>query len=228
MYATTEGIILKTTSYRDYDLILTIFSPAHGLVNLLFKGGNSQRRKKGAATSPLTCAEFSCRKGIGPLWFVNEISVIASNAAIRTSLSALEAAGVMTRAVERSQSAEQPAENLYRLYSKLLELIPASPQPEVLSASFLLKLLRHEGHIGSVERCHQCRASLKTCLLFKGESFCHEHAPSGALPFDSEETITFRTLTHSRSLAELHMLHLPASLREKINLVFEQIYDLPK
>jgi DNA repair protein RecO (recombination protein O) len=48
----TEGIVLHTLSYRDYDQILTVFTREAGVIKLVMRGGLSPRRQgRGSATA---------------------------------------------------------------------------------------------------------------------------------------------------------------------------------
>ncbi len=213
----THGIILSTLNYRDYDLILTVFSSDRGLIKFFYKGGNSKKRKKGSTTDPLTCAEFIYSKGKGDLYPCHEISMINAHLEIRQELKFLEAGCKMIKAIAHTQFPEKPSPALYQMLLRYLGHIPKMNHPEILELSFLLKIMRHDGIFGVTPACAACKTPLKNHHICEKESFCPNHAPAGSVIFNEEESNLLLILAYCRTLSELPDIPLESHFQENID-----------
>ena len=68
------------------------------------------------------------------------------HSALRTSLSHLNAAGTILRALFRSQLPGKPSKLLFHLTLAYLHHLPEATSPDSFTASYLLKLIKHEGY----------------------------------------------------------------------------------
>ena len=126
-----EGIILHALDFRETDQILTVFTKERGIIKLFYRGGNSQRKRKGAVTSPLTQAEFVYRTGNSELYKCQEISICNLHHMLRGNLDQLECACQMLHAIKISQFPNQPAPMLYELLIKYISFLTEVHSPEV-------------------------------------------------------------------------------------------------
>ena len=140
-----EGIVLRSTDYQDTEKILTIFTKNEGRVELIVKGLRAGQGGKRALCSPLSCSEFVYATGRTELCRLIDITSIDPFLQLREKLSLLQEAGRMARALLASQMPGKSSPLLYGLFRSYLSALPSFPAPEVVSSSFLLKLLRHEG-----------------------------------------------------------------------------------
>lgn len=215
----TEGIVLKSIPFQDYDRILTLFTPHAGIIKLIIKGANKPN-SSAYSVNLLTRAEFMLTKGKSDLFKCGEVSVVNYHLAIRDSFERLEAACDMSQAILSTQFEHAPATDLYKLYLLYLENIATIGHPDLLSTSFRLKLLRHEGLFDIGENCAICQTSLKTFHLAGGETFCEQHAPSHQIHFSAEEIIVVAKLAYCKTFAQLSEIELTPYLKAKIHDLF--------
>ncbi|MFQ5728946.1 MAG: DNA repair protein RecO [Waddliaceae bacterium] len=218
----TEGIILHTLDFQDYDQILTVFSIDQGIVKFFLQGTRNSRHKKGIGTTPLTVGEYIYRKGKSDLFYCREISVINQHLGLRKNLAALETACDLIQTVQKSQFPGKPAPALYQLLVRYLDSIPLFSSPEILGASFRLKLLRHDGHLGITSQCSACGTPLSALYLVRGESFCKEHATGNVYFFSEEEADLLNRLAYCRTISELY-LPLPPAFNKRIKELFTEV-----
>lgn len=218
MSFTIEGLILKSLPYRERDHILTVFSKEQGLVSLF-----SKRIKPHGLNSPLTQAEFVIEQGKGELLPCREISLISSFYKIREKMESLESAFLLMRAILKSQFPQKPAPQLYELLIRYMNEIPNTRHPTTLSASFLLKVLRHEGLFGLLQCCSTCQTTLKTEFhIHQGESFCLEHVRYPYTLLSHEEYTLLFFLASCRNLNEISSISIFQTLHEKTWDIFSQ------
>lgn len=186
------GIVLDTLPFRDKDLIVTLLT-AEGLVKFFY------RRRQ--IISPLIEGEFLLTKGRGDLYRFSDMTILDQHTRLRERLENLEAAGLMIRAVLRSQDPDRECPGIFLLFRKLLNELPESKDPMQLAHLFLLKVLIHEGLLQLDEQCSMCKTP--PTYRFGGERFCATHAPRGALELTQDEEKSLVHLAKLRSLKEM-------------------------
>lgn len=203
-YLKTEGIILRATPFRDYDHILTVFTPDAGLIKLMIYGSRSKRRGMQSLCMPLTKVEAVYQERQGEIFTCKELSLIDSYPYLRQELKFLETACDFLQAVNCSQLAGKPAPLLYLLLSRFLEKIPESLNPFVLLACFRIKILIHEGLATFPLYCSSCRELLVTeAFTYGTECWCLTHRPSGTLAWNQNQLEQIYRLVSSRSYREI-------------------------
>lgn len=221
-----EGIVIKAIPFKDHDRILTVFTSEQGLVKLLIKGAESPRQKLSSATSPLTLAEFVFYPGKGDISFCREVTPINHYLFLRENYSVLDASSEMLNSIYRSQWGEKNTHQLYALLLVYLKHIKEAVNPYTVSSSFLLKTMRHEGLLHLSDTCHVCLKALDSWHLFQGDTFCSQHSPPQAIQLTVDEALMLTTLATSRSLKEILTANVEASLRGKIQLLFQESISL--
>ncbi len=202
------GVILRTIPYQDTARILTVFSACSGVMSFFIKGLSQKKSHLLSLTEPFNEVEIHYRKGRSDLLFLTDLSGINSNPHLRERLSSLKAASKLTEAILHSQLPGKPASPLYLLLTLYLKHIPFFEDPSILTTSFYLKLLRHEGLLVLSPACGICNA--RASFLDAGESFCSLHASKNAHRFSQEEWSLLETLAHAGHFESLKKLHLPA------------------
>ena len=80
----TEGVILHASlNFRDYDQILTVFTPDEGIVKFIVKRSLTAN---GSINSPLTRVEFVYSKGKSDLLLCREISLLKMHLELRKKI----------------------------------------------------------------------------------------------------------------------------------------------
>lgn len=141
----TQGLITHALTFKEYDRIITLFTPNDGLIKVVIKGAFSQKQSQGATTTPLTRIELNCVRRQSELYSGSDIEVVDSNFALRSNLKTLESACDMLQTVTATQQPGKAAPDLYKLLGVYLQRLPQAEYPSTVAASFKLKLLRHEG-----------------------------------------------------------------------------------
>jgi DNA repair protein RecO len=208
------GILLQAIPYLGRGKILKIFTPELGLLSLF-----SKRISLSALGSPFCIAEWVYRKGTGDLHTFKDGTLLDGLLGLRQSYSHIEAASSIARDLLRSQLPGKNAKGLYELARSYLQKLPEFERPEILSASFRLKLLLHEGLIAIENTCTHCAA--QPSFLVGGESYCPAHSPSPVSPFSRAEWETLHTLAYARQFSLLNSQAPPRTLIEKIGRILD-------
>lgn len=214
----TEGIVLQSIAFKEYDRILTLFTPL-GLLKIFARIHKHSYLQLSALTSPLTRAEFCYVKGSKELHRLREGSLLNQHLRIRETYESLQAAHTMLRALYASQFPGKTSPDLYSLFSLFLELLPEVKNPQALESVFLLKILKHEGVL-------ELQSPITASFRFAGERYLNKQdAPEGAIELTEEEETQLVEFSLCRSRLQLIHFSIDSSLQQKIAGLFKQTYE---
>jgi len=220
----TEGIILRSIPFQDYDQILMLYTPDHGLISAVVKAARSQRRQLSSAISPLNRVELVFKRGKQDLHACRELSVLNHHLFLRENNELLKTACEFAQAIRTSQLPEKPSPELYTLLIKMIERIPETSALSSLLTAFRLKIIHHDGLLRWSSACSNCHKTLEDPHFYKGEPFCSEHCPSGGMRFSHREFQQLEALINSRSFHRIEAIPVTETLSFNIKSLFEIIY----
>jgi len=218
----TEGIILRVIPFRDYDQILTLFTPHAGIIKVLYKGSRSKRRGVQGLCIPLTKVEVVYREKRGEIFSCHEITLVDSFSFLRKELLHLEVGCDLLQVILTSQLVGKASPRLYALLCFYLEKIPQTYNPWVLTVSFRLKLLRHDGLIALPFSCSECRQLLQgMAYICEAESWCEAHYPLESQRWEKKELEQLYRLAMCQNYRDIHTDDIPRELQNKVVQLFE-------
>ncbi len=211
----TEGVILRAAPYEERCQLLTVFTPRAGMVRLIGRQGGVSKMAPG-----LSLADLLYRKGRSDLMRLLEWSPLNLYPEMRLELPRLEAAWGMVGALLHLLLEGRPAPKLYALFTSYLSALGKIERPELLLASFRLKLLRHEGLISFGPHCSLCHKEAARGWL-DGAPFCEEHGKGSRFLFSEEDWESIVHLAAARSFEQLSAVILSHSLQTRIHELVE-------
>ena len=219
---TIQGIITQVVPFRNYDAIITLFTPEEGIAKFFHKGAYSPKKHGGGgAVTPLSVVEVIYTKGRGDMHPCSEVNVIDHHIGLRGQLSTLETACDLIHTIMATQQPGKSAPDLYRLLLIFLSRLSTSATPHTLAASFRLKLLRYEGLFAFLSHCSACAVELREAWVYQSEAYCRSHTPPEALSFTEEERGIVELLTYGRDMNQLAALEITGLLSNKISRLFK-------
>lgn len=190
-----EGLVLRSIDYKDRQKIITLFTPSRGLISLIVKNINRTKSHLLTLTSPFTHGEYHFRVSRSDLYTFQDGTPLNTHNNIRLNLAHISAATDLAKALLSSQLQGKPAPDLYTLTLTYLRHLPTFQDPLPLTTSYLLKLLKHEGHLAI------------------------DHKPP---TFTTPEWTTLLTLTNTRSIQELKATPVSETLHRKTQNLFKE------
>jgi DNA repair protein RecO (recombination protein O) len=206
------GILLQAIPYLGQGRILKVFTKDFGLITLFTK-----KKNLGSLTSPFCIGEWVYKKGLSDLYTLKDASLIDPLLPLRSSFAHLSCAGQIAQEILKSQLSSQKAEALYELLSCYFKQIHYFENPQVLSMSFRLKLLLHEGLLSIQSQCSRCEEMANH--LSEGESFCLIHAKVNSVAFSKEEWDQLELMTFAQKFSLLQKVEVDTALIEKMGLI---------
>lgn len=211
----TAGVLLQTIPYLGRQRILKVFAQEGGLLTFMAK---SAKPAWTAFTTPFCIAEWVYRKGQKEIHTLKDGSLLDGLLELKQDYNVLNAAGRMAQDLLSCQLPAKSAGDLYPLFCAYLKKLPQFKKPEILAASFKMKLLLHEGLLSLQKECSVC-ASTATHIA-QGESVCSAHAAFPGISFTFEEREQIHQLAFARQFSLLQELNkVPL---EKIDLLFKE------
>ncbi|MCB1084774.1 MAG: DNA repair protein RecO [Chlamydiia bacterium] len=191
-----EGIVLRATPFKENDRIVTLFTPEFGVMSLYVKNLSRKKPTLTNLTTPLARGEFVFSKGRSDLFRFLDGTLIDLHRDLRRSYAHLEVGGKMVQSILATQMPGKSAPALYRLLALYLKALSTFSRPETLGASFMLKLLKHEGLLSFEEKGLTFTASEKKCL---------------------------EILAHARTLAPLETLEITPAITKGVQVIYETL-----
>ncbi len=218
----TEGLVLRVIPFRDYDQILTLFTPNAGMIKLIYKGSRSKRRSAQGSCIPLTKVEAIYQEKKGEIFSCHELTLQNSYLFLRKELSHLEVACDLLQVLFSSQLVGKAAPRLYELICFYLNKIPQIFNPWVLSLSFRLKLLKHDGLTAFPLVCSECQQLLLAeAYIGESESWCREHYPLSSQHWKQHELEQLYRLAICQSYQEIKLEQVSLEMKNKVFDFFE-------
>lgn len=156
----TNAIVLRRADYRDYDRMLTLFSPTLGRVDALCRGCRRQKSPLLAASEAFCTGEYALYQA-GDRMTVVSCAVTDTYYPLRGDYERLSHGMYM---LELCAAAVQPGQENERLFLLLLRALAhlcyGEREPRRVTAVFLMGIISLLGFRPQVGRCVRCGASV--------------------------------------------------------------------
>lgn len=187
---TTRGIVLRTTTVRESDLVVSLYTEEHGRISALARGGRRSQRRFAGALSVLVLAQWRLgRPPRGDLWSLESADVEREWTQLATDVVGVAHASYALELVGALLPAEVPEPSVLELVVALWDVLAASgPSPAALRA-VELALLELAGHRPALDACAACHAPIFALgaggAVFdpsRGGAICRACAPASRGP----------------------------------------------
>lgn len=155
-----NGIVLRTTDYRESDRILNVLTKERGLISVTARGCRKPGSKLSAFAAQFSYGEMEVSERAGKLQ-LSSAALLESFYSIRESYEQLTSAVHVVTAAERISEKENPNDALFLLVYHTLSVISyGENEPKDMELLFLAKLLKLEGVAPVLTRCVRCGRDL--------------------------------------------------------------------
>lgn len=156
-----NGIVLRTTDYRESDRILNVLTKERGLIAVTARGSRKPNSKHAAFVSQFVYGEMEVNERLGKLQ-LSSSTVIESFFPIRESYEQLLSATRIVNAAERISEKDVPNDALFLLTYHALSLVAyGENDPKDVELCFLARLLKLEGVAPVLTYCVKCGRDLR-------------------------------------------------------------------
>lgn len=179
---TDLAIVLRVVPYEERHRIVTALSQNSGKISALAMNA-VQSKRFGSALEMFSAGDWHLVEGAGQnLFRLDEAKIRRSFENIRKNFETLTLASVFTELMIRLAPEGEPAPELFALHSNALAVLDERAKTWTqdftlpLLNSFLIKLLRWNGHQPQLTNCSQCHHPLEDLELEMGATLLVEEA----------------------------------------------------
>ena len=165
----TNAIVLRHANFKDYDRMLTLFSPTLGRVDAVARGCRKQHSALGSATELFCVGEYQFYQN-RDRYTLTGAAVRESYYPLRNDYDRLVYAMYILSVCDAVMLPEQAHETLFvQLLNVLARLSYGArlQSPEVLTTAFLLQLAEDQGYRPQLDICVQCGKPLPDNEIFR-------------------------------------------------------------
>ena len=155
-----QGIVLKSVTIGEADLLLTLYTPQMGKLRALARGGRRPSSKLVGHLEPLTCVDLALAQGRN-LDVVTQAQAVDSLAPLKANLEALSQGVYLAELVDGFAVEGVANAELYDLFLNALRFLGQRPGVELALRHFELHLLRTSGFMPELQQCVECRQPLE-------------------------------------------------------------------
>lgn len=185
--AETLGVVLRTTPLRESDLLVVLYTEAHGQISAVARGARRSQKRFAGALSLLVLARWDLgRKPRGELWSLEGAEVVREWTRLAADVIAVAHASYIAELVGALLPPESPDPHALEIMCALWDsLAEAGPSPGALRA-VELGLLDLAGHRPAIDQCAACgERDLESGAVFdpaRGGAICRRCAASSRGP----------------------------------------------
>ncbi len=155
MYKNTQGIVLRTSNYRDYDKMVSILTREYGRVDALFRGCRKQGSSLLASSCEFVCADYSFYKK-SDRFIAVQGNVLRSFYNVTKDGGNFALANCLCDICAKVAVQNQPAHRLYALLASCLYNLCEGSSKDLVFGFFVLKLMDNLGIRPVLDRCVKC------------------------------------------------------------------------
>ncbi|MBA4371762.1 MAG: DNA repair protein RecO [Thermodesulfovibrio sp.] len=173
MLQRTEGIVLRTSTFGEADLIVTYLTSDHGIVKTFAKSPRKIKSRFGSSLEPLTCSRIAFwGKEDAALPRLTQSDIIHSFDAVRSSLHGFLRACEVIELILHLLPERDTSRNAYRLLMALLQSLEHECGNQLLILFYKIRLLKIAGYLPKIDGCGRCGGVGAAFYLSHGTVLC--------------------------------------------------------
>ncbi len=176
MIQTTDGVILRSGTFRETSQLLTFLTQDFGKIHTLAKGVRRLPKRFASTFELFTCNRIVFyERRLSGLQLLSQCDLIDSYASIRSDLQKTACAVYFLELVDRATELGDPSHSLYALLLSALKTLSVRKTASDVLRLFEVKLLVLSGLFPEIFCCQQCRQKVAyscSLSLHKGGILC--------------------------------------------------------
>ncbi len=155
-------LVLRKRDLGERDRIVTLLTRERGKLDAVVKGARKPGSKSSGASELFTEARIQYADGRS-LGIVTQWDIVRSYAELRSDLGMLARGSFLCEVTERMVADAEPCPDVYELLSAALTLIELRHgDPDMVTRTFVVRLLMERGYGLTLDRCVRCAGVLET------------------------------------------------------------------
>lgn len=220
----TEGVVLKTTPYKESDAILSVYTYQFGKISVYGKGLKkiNSKNARGVTPSTLSLFELNIRQTMSSL-------VRASGIEYYTHIQDHIETDILTQCLleyyYRYIPENKPDQGTYLFLIDTLKAIDAGYSYKLIYALILVFIMKDNGIELEVDGCVHCgHTSVTSFSLIDGGFVCHKHQSDQDIVLSIEALKAIRHI-YKTPIAHIDSLNIEEKVLKEILFIFEYYID---
>lgn len=224
MRITTDGLVIKETSIRDNDRMITIITRDMGVINAFVRGVKSFKSKRGSATSLLAFSNFNLESK-GDTYTVLEASVNKIFFGAGSDIVTLTVAQYFCELCNILRPIESESEEFLRLILNSLHFLTENKRPpELIKAITELRVAVIAGYAPNLIACDGCGCFENPVMYFKlddGTLYCDNCRKENCVSATLTVLQAMRHIVYSK-FEQLYSFEIPEAAANELSQLCEK------
>ena len=221
---TTDGLVIKETSIKDSDRMITIITRNHGVITAFVRGVKSIKSKRGAATSLLSFSNFSLELK-GDTYTITEASINKVFFGAGSDIITLTVAQYFCELCNIFRPYENESEEFLRLILNSLHFLTENKRsPELIKAITELRVAVIAGYAPNIVACNGCGKFEDAVMNFKlndGTLYCNNCKGENCISVSLTVLQAMRHIVYSK-FEQLYSFEIPEEHAKQLSLLTER------
>lgn len=198
----TKGIVLKTFTYAEADIIVRIFTRENGKMDMMAKGAKKLKSKLASSVQPFTFGEYTYYQKNNNLAILRQADILKHYKNIVSDLKLTFICYYICEFLDYFMPENQENTRVFDLTVKTLELINReTEQGHILLAAFKIKAMALQGYSPQLNNCVKCgKGQQNTRFIFsiqEGGLVCEGCLPNNKIFLQKKEILMLLFLLKS-------------------------------
>ena len=215
----TDGLVIKETSYGESDRLITILTRELGVINAYVKGVKSKKSKRRPATSLLSYSNFNIEKK-GDTYRIVEASTNKMFFNAGSDILTLSIAQYFCELCNTLRPVEHESEEFLRLILNSLHfLVEKNRSPELIKAITELRIAVISGYAPNLIACNGCGKFEDSVMYFKlddGTLYCSDCRKENCVSITLTILQAIRHIVYSKLVA-LYSFDIPETAAKDLS-----------
>jgi DNA repair protein RecO (recombination protein O) len=166
----SEALVMRHLNYGEADRIVTLLTPAHGMIKGFARAARKSRKRFGVGLEPFSRIEIQWRAGRSDLCLLQDAELLDARSGLRGDLQNFALACYGIELVEMLLHEGEPHPDIYQLLQAYLDCLAGGGEQSFARLLLELRLIARLGYGPHLLHC----------------SACFEHFSAGRAAFDAE------------------------------------------
>lgn len=221
---TTDGLVIKETTIRDSDRMITVITRDLGVITAFVRGVKSLKSRRGSATSLLAFSNFNL-EAKGDTYTVTEASINKMFFGAGSDIVTLTVAQYFCELCNIFRPVESESEEFLRLILNSLHFLTENKRPpELIKAITELRVAVIAGYAPNLIACDGCGEFENAVMYFKlddGTLYCNNCRKENCLSILLTVLQAMRHIVYSK-FEQLYSFEIPEAAANELSQLCEK------
>jgi DNA repair protein RecO (recombination protein O) len=154
-----DAVVLRTYKSGESDRVCVLWTRHHGKLRVLAKGVRKTSSRMGGSLEPMVHVNVDLVQGRGDLWITKHVTHLGRMTNLRGDYARITAGLAVVEVVDAMPAEDIADEGIFDMLVRVLATLDNPDYyPDLVAASFFVKLLAYDGSEPVVDACVNCES----------------------------------------------------------------------